>query len=207
MDFDNKKYKVMKLPHPVLLHWVLNPGLAFNELILGQRVPKMTLIDKTSDAPLIERQYIPCPHCGSIHSDKLWSKPAAFKNWFGLFCPTCEKAIPCLWNLTSLVVLFITFPIWGWFRRSLESKWLSVKREQHFKCEDVEPKTVKANDWLKMGLVYGFLMFCVMTLPDIVRGEATSKHIAFAIVTWLIAGLLFGGVMKFILGRGKRKDQ
>ena len=40
MDFDTNKYKVWKLPHPMLIHWVLNPGLAFNELILGQRVPK-----------------------------------------------------------------------------------------------------------------------------------------------------------------------
>ena len=62
MDFDKNKYKVWKLPHPMLIHWILNPGLAFNELILGQRIPKITLIDKTSDAPLMERQYVPCPH-------------------------------------------------------------------------------------------------------------------------------------------------
>ncbi len=50
MEFDKEKYKVWKLPHPMLLHWIINPGLAFNELILGQRIPKITLIDKTSDA-------------------------------------------------------------------------------------------------------------------------------------------------------------
>lgn len=111
MDFDKTKYKVWKLPHPLLLHWVLNPGLAFNEVILGQRIPKITLIDKTSDAPLIERQYVPCHHCGTIHNGLIWAKKGAFKNWFGLLCPECEKIIPCIWNITSLVLLALTFPI------------------------------------------------------------------------------------------------
>ncbi|WP_244213081.1 hypothetical protein [Idiomarina ramblicola] len=58
MEFDKDKYKVWRLPHPMLIHWVVNPGVAFNELALGQRIPKITLIDKASDAPLMERQSI-----------------------------------------------------------------------------------------------------------------------------------------------------
>lgn len=84
MDFDKQKYKVWKLPHPMLVHWVVNPGLAFNELFLGQRMPKITLIDKTSDAPLMERQYIPCPHCNTIHNGLLWAKRGPYKNWIGI---------------------------------------------------------------------------------------------------------------------------
>ena len=57
----NEKYKVWKLPHPILLVWVLNPIFAFNELILGQRIPKINLIDKTSNAPFNDRIHVECP--------------------------------------------------------------------------------------------------------------------------------------------------
>jgi len=203
MDFDKNKYKVWKLPHPMLIHWILNPGLAFNELILGQRIPKVTLIDKTSDAPLMERQYVPCPHCNTIHNGSLWAKQNAFKNWFGLLCPKCEKIIPCIWNLTSLILLTITFPIWGWFRRPLESRWYRFKKNQYIKNKDVAPITAKNTSWLKMGLLYGTLMFCFMSLPKIISGDVTSKYIITQILIWIVAGLAFGGVMKLFLGRRK----
>jgi hypothetical protein len=72
MNFDKDKYKVWQLPHPMVLHWVMNPGLAFNELILGQRLPKVMLVDKTSDAPLMERQYVPCPECNVLTDARVW---------------------------------------------------------------------------------------------------------------------------------------
>jgi len=203
LDFDKNKYKVWKLPHPMLIHWVLNPGLAFNELILGQRIPKITLIDKTSDVPLMERQYVPCPHCNAIHNNSLWAKQGSFKNWFGLLCPKCENIIPCLWNLTSLILLAVTFPIWAWFRRPLESKWRRFKINQYIKNKDIEPITAKSTSWLKMGLIYGTLMFCFMSLPQIISDDVTPKYIITQIIIWLVAGLAFGGVMKLFLGRKK----
>ena len=203
MDFDKNKYKIWKLPHPMLIHWILNPGLAFNELILGQRIPKITLIDKTSDAPLMERQYVPCPHCNTIHNGSLWAKQGGFKNWFGLFCPNCENIIPCIWNLTSLVLLAVTFPLWGWFRRPLESKWRKFKKNQFIKNKDLEPITAKNTSWLTMGIIYGTLMFCFMSLPKIISGDVTSKYIITQILIWLVAGLAFGGAMKWFLDRRK----
>lgn len=203
MDFDKDKYKEWKLPNLLLIHWVLNPGLAFNELILGQRMPKITLIDKTSDAPLMERQYVPCPHCKTIHNSSLWAKQGAFKNWFGLFCPKCENIIPCIWNLTSLVLLALTFPIWAWFRRPLESRWRNFKKNQFIKNKDLKPVKAKNTSWLKMGLIYGTIMFCIMSLPRIVSGDVRLKYIITQILIWLVAGLVFGGAMKFCLGRRK----
>lgn len=201
MDYDKTKYKVWELPHPLLLHWILNPGLAFNELVLGQRIPKITLIDQTSDAPLMERQYVPCPHCGTIHNGSRWAKQGAFKNWFGLLCPQCEKIIPCLWNLTSLLLLAATFPIWGWFRRPMEAKWLRFKKTQYANYKDEEPLMAKNTSWLKMALVYGAFMFCFMALPRIVGGDVTSKYIVTQVLIWLFAGLVFGGIMKLFFGR------
>ena len=48
MEFDKEKYKVYTWKNWMMLHWILNPGLAINELILGQRVPKVSLEDKTN---------------------------------------------------------------------------------------------------------------------------------------------------------------
>ncbi len=204
MDFDKNKYKIWKLPNLMLIHWVLNPGLAFNELILGQRIPKITLIDKTSNAPLMERQYVPCPHCNTIHNSSLWTKQGAFRNWFDLLCPTCEKIIPCIWNLTSLALLAITFPIWGWFRQPLESTWRNFERNEYIKNKVFEPITAAKNtSWLKMGLIYGSLMFCFTSLPQIIGGEATSRYVITQVLIYLLVGLAFGGAMKLFLGRKK----
>ncbi|WP_019675972.1 hypothetical protein [Arsukibacterium perlucidum] len=203
MDFDQNKYKVWKLPNPLLLHWVINPGLAFNELVLGQRIPKITLIDKTSDAPLIEKQYVPCPHCHTIHDARLWGKQGAFKNWFGYLCPQCDEVIPCLWNLTSLLLLALTFPIWGWFRKPLKAKWKSYKKNEQLANKDTELVKAKDISGIKMGLTFGALMFCVMSLPQIISQNTSVKMILTQVAIWLVAGLAFGGIMKFVLGRIK----
>ena len=73
MEFSKDKWKIYTWKNWMMIHWILNPGLAFNELILGQRVPKLSLVDKTSDKPLLERSYVPCPHCDEIHDHRIWS--------------------------------------------------------------------------------------------------------------------------------------
>lgn len=203
MDFNKDKYKVLKLPNLMLVHWVVNPGLAFNELVLGQRIPKVTLIDKTSNAPLMERQYVPCPHCHTIHSSSVWPRKAMFGNWFGLLCPTCDGIIPCLWNYTSLLLLAITFPIWGWFRRPLEARWRALEKQQLLQNKDAEPMKAKDVSWLKMGLAYGLFMFCAMTLIQYISSDLSQRDVLIQAAIWLIAGLGFGGTMKWFMGRGK----
>ena len=118
MNFDKKKYHVWTWKNPLILHWIINPGLAFNELILGQRVPKITVIEKGGIKPLADRSYVPCPHCETLHSSLKWTPQnnTAFKNWFGLYCDNCGKIIPCVRNLTSFILLVLTFPIWYWFK-------------------------------------------------------------------------------------------
>ena len=133
-EFDRNKYTVRALPDGAMLFWILNPGAAFNELFLGQRVPKVMLIDRTSDQPLFLRTYIPCPHCGTLHPGMLWGKGNAFGHWYGYLCLTCDKIIPCLWNCTSLLILTITFPLWilpahflnpdGWLMKN--AAWIKI---------------------------------------------------------------------------------
>ena len=40
MEFDKNKYKIYTWKNWMYLHYILNPGLAFNELILGMRLAK-----------------------------------------------------------------------------------------------------------------------------------------------------------------------
>ncbi len=130
MKIDENKYKIWTWKNPLMLHWIINPGLAINELILGQRVPKIILVERNSTKTLADKTYIACPHCETIHSGQKWSpqNKTAFRNWFGLYCDNCGKIIPCLTNLTSYILLGLTFPIWYWFKDSLKTKWLEEQK-------------------------------------------------------------------------------
>ena len=200
MEFDNEKYKALKLPHPLFLHWILNPALAFNELALGQRIPKLLLTDIKSTAPLMERQYVPCPHCNALNESRLWAKGNAFGHRFGYLCPECDGKIPCLWNITSLALLAITFPLWIWLKLFGEKKWLAIEKQRLAKAATQLP-SAKETKWRRMGALYGAIMFCVMALPKYVTHEISVNELAVHGVIWLISGIAFGLVMKFYMGR------
>lgn len=145
-----------------MLHWIINPGMVINELILGQRVPKISLEDKESGKPRIERSYIPCPHCEKIHDNRTWSTQngTAFKNWFGLYCPNCREIIPCLWNIFSIITIAILFPIWFFLKDRLKENWIR-KQSNRFEKLDLNsiPNPYEGKGWMKVGLGWGFFMF------------------------------------------------
>jgi len=202
MDFDKSKYKVYTWKNWMMLHWLLNPGIMVNELILGQRVPKISLEEKTTDTQWFERSIVPCPHCETLHDGRTWSSVngTAFKNWFGLYCNTCGNIIPCLINVFSLIILIITFPIWGWFKTALKNNWLE-KQPQRFFDFNLETTTspLQKISWLKIGLIWGafmFLIFMVMLYLD--GSEIPLKMILLGVVISAIGGLIFGYLMKII---------
>ena len=208
MEYDKSKYKIWTWKNPLMLHWIINPGAAFNELALGQRVPKVTLIEKNKDKPIGERTFIPCPHCGTLHSALKWSvqNKTAFKNWFGLYCDHCGKIIPCLTNLTSYVILGITFPIWICFKEKWKAKWLA---EQKVKFSRPLQLTQPTFNWWRTGLGWGFFMYIFMEIliPFVSGVPITGKSLLIGIFIWGIGGLLFGLIMKMILGKKKMKTQ
>ena len=55
MDYDKQKYKIWTWKSSVNLHWMINPGLVINELLLGQIIPKTMLIEKEGGKPLYQR--------------------------------------------------------------------------------------------------------------------------------------------------------
>jgi len=209
MKYDNKKWKVYTWKNWMMLHWILNPGLALNELILGQRIPKISLEDKESNKSRLERSYVPCPHCEKIHDSRTWStqNKTAFKNWFGLYCNNCGNTIPCLSNIFSLIILAITFPIWGWFKNSLKENWLKKQPSRYENIDTVNlPNPYDGWGWLKQGLSFGFGMYVGMTIifPLMMKEPITQKDLLIGIPFWLIGGLGFGYLMKLMTNKKEK---
>ena len=166
-------FKIWKLPNPLLLHWVINPGLAFNELVLGQRVPCESFECLSCDLPRNERGFAFCRACGTLHDSRIWQGKQGFGNWLGLVCPSCGERIPCLWNLLSLAILAVTAPLW----------WVLVRLYRR-RVQPVRPTLDQLNtpgptaqqSFLRMAVFYGCVMFAGMTLvPAIRRASQTGK--------------------------------
>ncbi len=211
MEFNKEKYKIYFWKNWMMLHWILNPGLAINELILGQRIPKISLEDKVIDKPRMDRSLVPCPHCDTLHDVRTWSiqNGTAFKNWFGLYCKNCGNIIPCLTNVFSFLILALTFPFWGWFRKSLKAKWLEKqpKRYEHIEIKHHSNQFDKKG-WIKTGLSWGAFMFVIMSIgfPFIDGQEITWKSLLLGLVIWTIGGLAFGYIMKLFINKGTNNN-
>ena len=213
-EYDRSKYKVWALPHPLILHWVINPGLVFNELILGQRIPRVSLIERNSDKPLIERTYVPCPHCGVMHDGRIWGKGNAFGHWFGYVCPTCSKTIPCLWNVFSLIVLVVTAPIWFLPAKLLRPKWLDYEKQRLARRKDQPLIKAKEINWLLRGtFMFGGIMWIALSVvPQVAKVQSGTdinwNAIGIQLLGWLFAGFMWGAVMQFWMNkRGKKSKE
>lgn len=212
-EYDRSKFKVWALPHPLILHWVLNPGLAFNELVLGQRLPRVTLIDRTSDEPLRDRTYVPCPHCSSLHNSRVaraaWG---SFGNWFGFVCPNCKKDIPVLWNVFSLLILAVTSPFWILPVHYLCPIWRARKAAQIIVVEESgqSPSEPLKVNWMIRGIVgYGGgiwlakLLISALKNPSHWNGIDWSQQLAL-LPRCLVFGMIYGAVMHLWM---KKKGQ
>lgn len=115
-----------------LMYWhlILNPGLAFNELVLGQRFPERLYICKSCTDILGARTYIHCYACDTFHENGKWAGKRAFGNWLGYVCPKCGSQIPCLWNVTSRFLLLLSWPVWYLPVKHNRARWLSAKQQE-----------------------------------------------------------------------------
>jgi hypothetical protein len=203
MTFDTNNYKVYTWKNWMMLHWILNPGLAINELLFGQRVPKISLEDKTLNKPRFERSFVPCPHCHTLHDSRTWSAQNGthFQNWFGLYCKDCGQVIPCLMNGLTFIVLTLTFPLWGWYRKSLKKKWLAKQpqRYQNIDIEQVE-NPFFGRKWMINGISWGLFMYLIMAiLVPLAEGSSiTLSKTSLELLFWTIGGLWYGYIVKLI---------
>jgi len=197
-----RNFKLWKLPNPAILHWVLNPGLAFIELVLGLRIPKLMLICQDCQGPLCDRGYVPCPHCHTMNHGLTWSKGRGFGNWLGYVCPSCGRRIPCLWNYTSVVILALTSPIWYlpyrfYFRDRIPVKPVPFTGER---------KPLSRKTWIFAGAFWGFFMWLFMwVLPEFI--SLWSGHglhwapILIGIPVCALGGTALGIWMYYWIGR------
>ena len=191
-----------------MLHWIVNPGMAINELFFGQRIPKLSLEDKESNKARFERSYIPCPHCEMIHDSRTWTtlNGTAYRNWFGLYCPNCGEIIPCLRNIFSAVIIALLFPLTYFFKDQLKKRWLK-KQANRFSTLDLNsiPNPYDGKGWLLIGLGWGLFMFVLMTfLFPLMKSEIIElRDVITALPIWTIAGVLFGYTMKRMMGTEK----
>lgn len=196
-----------------LWHWILNPGVAINELVLGQRMPERMFVCKSCETPMPDRCYVHCAACDSFHQGRLWSGLNAFGHWLGYFCPTCGASIPCLWNFTSKLIIAVTAPVWYLPARATRRKLIAATRNRlgPARQEKVrrEPLTVK--DYRLAGWAYGIGMNSVMSVGLAMlwmaeTGDSFSLQMflfAFCLgaFIWLPAGWLYGQIMKAVLHR------
>lgn len=219
MEIDESKYKIWNWRTFSFFHWIINPGIAINELLLGQRVPKVMLIDKQSDKPLMERTYVPCPHCETVHESVVWShkNKNVFKNWYGLYCPSCGNVIPCLSNIFTRIARVVTYPLWFWKKEVMKAKWIEKQRLKSQNL-DLTPMAHTEVNWVKMGVKFGVSMFIFMTiffqgfLYFFDDGKAKDEipffdltFILVNLVVWSLAGWGFSAFMKYYTGRKGQK--
>ena len=213
MQYDKNRYQIWTLPHPLVLFWILNPVAIINELILGQRLPKVTLIDKESDAPFAERNYIPCPHCKTLNDGRIWAKGNAFGHWFGLICPNCHQIIPCLWSIISYAVLAVTSPLWYFPARFFRDRW--IEKEKARLAKVLERPLIQSVDvnWYLIGIFFwgGWMWLIMGVIPEtwnVLNGEEWDLMMLFIfqLPLWLVAGFCWGLGMHFFMNkRGKRR--
>ena len=200
MQYDKNRFKVLALPHPFILFWVLCPVVIFNELIAGQRLPKVTLIEKKSDKPRTGRTYVPCPHCETLNDLRLWGEGNALGNafgrWFGLVCPSCHEIIPCLWNIFSLAILAITFPLWYFPARFFRQRWLEKEKERLAKVLERPLIQAKSQISLLRACFFGGLMgVTAMMVIEVLKGW--EWHWMMIILTSLLLGMVGSTVWGF----------
>lgn len=208
MESFKSEYRLWTWKNIYMLHWIINLGLAINELFLGQRVPKIMLIKEESTKTLPEKSFVPCPHCGTIHPSLEWSSQnkTAFGNWFGLYCNHCGKVIPCLRNLTSLVIIVITFPIWIWFKKIFFKKWLTIQKEKFSK-----PLKLSAPEYsvwlhgLKIGI--GYYILIMLTKFVIFQETFTWKKPIGNFIGAMIIGFVSAAIIKEMIMKKGGKEK
>ena len=198
MQYDKNRFEIWALPHPLILFWVLNPVVMFGELIFGVRVAKVTLIDKESDKPQRERTYIPCPHCETLNDSRLWAN--AFRNWFGFVCPSCHEIIPCLWNIFSLVILTVTFPLWYFPARFFRRRWVEKEKERLAKVLEhplIQARSINSHLLFSIGIfVSGVFMWVMWMVYEVLwRGKEWDlktrlKNLLICMVVGFAGGVL-----------------
>ena len=206
---DGRRFKVLKLLNPLLIHWVLNPSLAFNELVFGQRIPREILIEQDVPGDLIARQHVQCPACGTLTS---WARYKAAGLQFGLYrgipCQACASEVPQLLNAVSWLVLTPLRFLPGGTRR----KQLMLARQAE-RLRTADPDEAEAPDgppsFVRQGFAFGLAMAVFFVISNVIGAErglaALERAVWSGAAAGALAGVLFGFGM-WLVGRRTRAE-
>ncbi len=200
-------FDVHEFPRGTYIQWFLNPGLAFNELILGQRIPRQMFQCLSCDLPALERFYIYCTQCATVHSGMLWGRGNALGHWFGLFCPDCGGRIPVFLNILSWVGIValapLWYPLWLIYRpRIIAWECGRARRNRGGRqIKDAVRSLTRTRRWLICGVLgFGLPMW---VLQEFIFGRtgAFGWPAWVTLPVWLVGGGLWGWLMAWFVGR------
>jgi hypothetical protein len=206
MNYDNNKYKIWDWKNPLLLFWMANPLVVPAELFFGIAIPRIRLIEREKTKPLYLRMIIPCPHCETMHNGLKWSHPnkTISKNWFGYYCDQCGKIMPAQYSIITLIILGATYPIWGWFKKSMKQRWLEKQPERYKNITLEEPQYPYSKKfWIKIGLILGIVFYLMnIIIHPLVDGEEIKPAMLIVgIPINLLAGIGCGYFMNYLMNR------
>lgn len=137
----------MGVYHPIMIHWMLNPGLVLNELGFGQVVGRDVFSCAKCSPAFMHNigKYLSCPGCGRAHRTDLWQGKNSFGHWRGMICPDCAGTIPRAWNATSLLFLSLTFILWWPILKMLGDNWRKAGQEATQNARD--KMNLKEQEW------------------------------------------------------------
>ncbi len=204
----------------MLLHWVLNPAIAINEVLLGQRIPSVTYCCVNCDRPWAERQYVKCPGCRVFLPPWTWGRANALGHYFGLFCPDCGHRIPSLMNLVTLIVVAITLPVWLPIWCLVRRRWIPWEQDRGRRARDKDVTKILSRSpryfaitgalgfGIPMWLIFTFLFPYIMAFGSgqpagSTRSLPWTVHLIMLVI-WLTGGVAFGLLMRWILVRKQR---
>lgn len=204
------RHKQWTPSHPIIVFWLVNPGVAFNEVFVGQRIPEATYFCEACPEPFQERSYVFCPNCRTYHSGRVWGERNSFGHWAGLVCPDCGAQIPTLTNYTSRLLLALLFPLWWLPSRLAKAQWIHFEQRRAQQTrKQLKPYRV---NWILRGLFkFGPLLWALLMIPLAVMLVVTWRLGAvppetaltvgcgialFALLLCLAGGVAWGCVMK-----------
>lgn len=152
-------YEKLNWTHPTIFIQLIDPLDTIENLLYGKTTPLILLMDKkTKDL------FVPCPHCGAIHSKSKWGTQTmkAEANWFGYYCSSCNKVIPVRHNIFSFLILILTFPLWGPFKNILKQRWLKQQSVRFCKSSINKTKqSLPLTFWLATSLKIALQLFII----------------------------------------------
>ena len=193
---NDRKYDVKKFPNVGYVFWLLNPILSINELVLGQRIPKETLVELDVERTSPPKEYVECKACGQLTDLDLWPRAGVkFRNWFGLACPTCGSKLPTCLNLWSRLLLLAFFPIVKTLNVRFQNRVLS-KQVLALRSAQLGQNPAR-NSWkgIKLGVLFGGAMAVLLSLASLAELGNIIPAMIIGLVGGSLSGLLFSGLM------------